>query len=192
MNTNMHMGKEIIYDVAYKMISKKANSNAIFQGISGLGGIAGRVVADAAVLLTHYEPLVNDIRKLYGRNSLSLKEISPVFNGLLKDLLKDIAVDKIVGKAVPVAGIYLNLLSARVLTWRIGLVALILSSRGEEFDRTNVSDVAKLVRFLTPQLNKLKFTKPDYETIKKVVCSVADNDVEVFEDKIQTALKVFD
>lgn len=192
MKANMYTGKEIIFDVAYKKIGSKATSNAIFQGAGGFTGLFGKFVIDAAVLITHYEPLINDIRKLYDRNSLSIKELSPVFGSLFKELIVDIAVDKMVGAAIPVAGVYFNFVSARLLTWRIGLVALILSSRGEEFAWINVSEIANLVRFLTPQQSKVKFTKPDYETIKKVVCSVADNEPEVFENKIQTALKAFE
>ncbi|MBR3975734.1 MAG: hypothetical protein IKJ88_07745 [Clostridia bacterium] len=192
MNTNVETKQELIYRDAYKKIEKKANSNAIFQGIGGIAGVFGKAVVDAAVLITHYEPLINDIRKLYGRSSLSIKELSPVFGSLFKELLVDIAMDKLVGAAIPVAGVYVNFISARILTWRIGLVALILSARGEDFSRINVVDVTKLVRLLTPQPNKLKFTKPDYGTIKKVVCSVSDNETDVFVDKIQAALKVFE
>lgn len=183
--------REGVFDVVYKMINSKANSNAFIQGISGIAGFPATIAVDAAVLFTHYEPMINDIRKLYGRSVLCGKDISPVLSGLFKEILVDIAVDKVLGH-VPVAGIYFNAISAKALTWRLGMLVTIISSRGEEFNKTNLSNIIKLIRYITPQTDMFKFTKPDYDMFKKIVFSVSDNEEDIFDNKIQTALKAFE
>ena len=182
---------EGVFDVVYKMINSKANSNAFIQGISGIAGFPATIAVDAAVLFTHYEPLINDIRKLYGRSILCGKDISPVLSGMFKEILMDIAVDKVLGH-VPVAGIYFNAISAKALTWRLGMLVAIISSRGEEFNKTNLSNIIKLIRYITPQTDMFKFTKPNYDMFKKIAFSVSDNEEDMFENKIQTALKAFE
>lgn len=191
MNNKTIDNREGVFDVVYKMINSKANSNAFIQGISGIAGFPATIAVDAAVLFTHYEPLINDIRKLYGRSLLCGKDISPVLSGMFKEILMDIAVDKVLGH-VPVAGIYFNAISAKALTWRLGMLVTIISSRGEEFNKTNLSNIIKLIRYITPQTDMFKFTKPDYDMFKKIVFSVSDNEEDIFDNKIQTALKAFE
>ncbi len=183
--------REGIFDVAYKMINSKSNSNAFIQGISGIAGFPATLAVDAGVVLTHYEPMINDIRKIYGRSVLDGKDIRAVLGGLFKEILLDLAVDKVLGH-VPVAGIYFNAISAKALTWRLGMLVTIVSSRGEDFTKTNLSDIMKLIRYVTPQTDMFKFTKPDYDMFKKIVFSVSENDADIFENKIQSALKVFE
>ena len=183
--------REGVFDVVYKMINSKANSNAFIQGISGIAGFPATIAVDAAVLFTHYEPMINDIRKLYGRSVLCGKDISPVLSGLFKEILLDIAVDKVLGY-IPVAGIYFNAISAKALTWRLGMLVTIISSRGEEFTQDNLSNVIKLIRNITPQTDMFKFTKPNYEAFKKIVFSISNDDMTTFEDKLKTALEAFE
>lgn len=185
------MREEQIFDVIYKMINSKANSNAFIQGISGAVGFPLTVAIDATVILTHYEPLINDIRRLYGRKPLDSKNFSSMFGSLFKEILVDIAIDKVMGH-VPVAGVYFNAISAKALTWRLGMLITIISSRGEEINKVNLSNIVKLIRYITPQTDMFKFLKPDYEMFKKIVFSVSDNEDKAFEDKIQTALKAFE
>lgn len=183
--------EEKIFDMVYKLINSKANSNSFIQGVSGVFGFPATLVVDCAVLQTHYEPMINGIRDLYGRSRITAADASLVFGSLIKEILVDLAVDKFIGN-IPVAGIYFNVLSAKALTWRLGMLTAVISSRGEDFTKSNLSDVIKLIRNVTPQTNILKFTKPDYNTFKKIVLSVSDNEVAVFDYKIQTALKAFE
>lgn len=183
--------QEGIFDVIYEMINAKANSNAFLQGVTGIVGFPATIAVDAAVVVTHYEPLINNIRRLYGRSVLSKKDITPILGGLLKEILVDLAVDKVMGH-IPVAGVYFNAISAKALTWRLGMLVTIVSSRGEDFTKGNLSEVVKLIRYITPQTDMFKFAKPDYEMFKKIVFSVYDNESEIFENKIKTALKAFE
>lgn len=183
--------KENVFNLVYKIINGKANSNVFLQGISGAFGFPVTVAVDSVVILTHYLPMINDIRQIYGRNKLSADDIRPVLGAFSKEILVDIVVDKFMGN-VPVAGVYFNAISAKAFTWRLGMVLAIISSRGEEITYKNISNVIKLVRLITPQTDMFKFTKPDYEAFKKIVLSVNDNDITIFETKIETALKAFE
>lgn len=191
MNTNAQTKDEAIFDVIYRMINGKANSNAFIQGVTGITGFPSTLVVDGIVILTHYEPLINDIRKLYGRSEVSAKDLTPIMGSLIKEILVDVAVDKVMGH-VPVAGIYFNAVSAKALTWRLGMLATIISARGEDFTKTNLSNIIKLIRYITPQSDMFKFRKPDYEMFKKITFSVTDNDVTTFDDKVLNALKAFE
>ncbi len=182
---------DAVFDVTYKLINNKAKSNAFIQGISGIAGFPSTLAVDCVVLLTHYEPMINEIRMLYGRHKITASDIPAVFGSLIKEILIDLAVDKFIGN-IPVAGIYFNAISAKALTWRLGMLTAVVSSRGEDFKKANLSEVIKLIRNVTPQTNILKFTKPDYETFKKIVISVSDNEAAVFNNKIQIALKAFE
>ena len=177
--------------MVYKKVSQKAASNTFIQSISGIVGFPATILVDGLVILTHYEPMINDIRDIYGRTKVSSKDFAPIANNLLKEILVDIAIDKFMGH-IPVAGIYFNAISAQALTWRLGMVTAILSARGDRIDSQSVADVVRLVRCLTPQTDMFKFKKPDYETFKKIVLSVDGNDPPTFNNKVQTALKAFE
>lgn len=180
-----------IYDIVYKTIKSKANSNAFIQSISGMVGFPSTLVVDGVVIFTHYEPMINDIRKLYGRSEISAKELSPMMGSIVKEILLDFAMDKVLGH-VPVAGAYFNAVSAKALTWRLGMLTAVISSRGEEFTKANISNTIKLIRYITPINEILKFKKPDYEVFRKIVLSVSGDEECEFDRKIQTALKSFE
>ena len=183
--------KEAVFDIVYKMIKTKANSNAFIQAVSGVVGFPSTLAVDGLVILTHYEPMINDIRRIYGRTPVSVKEFLPVFRSMLKEILLDFAVDKVLGH-IPIAGVYFNAISAKALTWRLGMLVAVVSSKGEEFTKENLGNLVRLIRYITPQTDVFKFTTPDYEMFRKIVLSVADNEAEVFENKIQTALRAFE
>lgn len=185
------LAEEKVFDMVYKNVGKAANSNAFMQSLSGLVGAPATLAIDALAIFTHYEPMINDIRTLYGREPVSAKDFTPLAGSLLKEIIVDIAVDKVMG-SIPVAGVYFNAISAKALTWRLGMITAILSSRGSEINRDVVSDVVKLVRNLTPQNDMFKFTTPDYETFKKIILSVNGDDLDTFNGKVQTALKAFE
>ncbi len=191
MNTSAKTSNDGTFSLVYKMIKSKANSNAFIQGVTGFAGFPATLVVDGIVIFTHYEPLINDIRKVYGRNKISAKDLSPMMSSLVKDLLLDIAVDKVLGH-IPVAGAYFNAVSAKALTWRFGMLVAIISSRGEEFNRENISSVIKLIRYITPLNELLKFKKPDYDVFKRIATSVSGIEMSEFDNKIRTALSAFE
>ena len=191
MNITNNTKEEATFNVIYKMINSKANSNAFIQGVTGITGFPTTLVVDGIVIFTHYEPLINDIRKLYGRSEISAKDLSPMMGSLVKELLFDVVVDKVLGH-VPVAGAYFNAVSAKALTWRLGMLVTVLSSRGEKFNKESISSIIKLIRYITPLNELLKFKKPDYEVFKKITISVSSNELSEFEDKIKNALRAFE
>lgn len=180
-----------ITDIVYKTIKGKANSNAFLQGVTGITGFPSNLVVDGIAIFTHYKPLINDIRKLYGRSEISAKELSPMMGSLVKELLFDVVADKVLG-SVPVAGVYFNAVSAKALTWRLGMLVTIISSRGEEFNKENISSVIKLIRYVTPINELLKLKKPDYDVFRRIATSVSDIEMSEFDNKVQTALKAFE
>lgn len=188
---NLNISEETIFNIAYKTIKSKANSNAFLQGVTGITGFPSNLVVDGIAIFTHYKPLINDIRKLYGRSEISAKELSPMMGSLVKELLFDVVADKVFG-SVPVAGVYFNAVSAKALTWRLGMLVTIISSRGEEFNKENISSVIKLIRYITPLNELLKLKKPDYDVFKRIATSVSGNEMSEFDNKVQTALKAFE
>lgn len=189
--TQNNIVQEKIFDTVYKTIENTANSNSFIQAISGLAGFPTTIAIDGVVIFTHYEPLINEIRAFYGRTKLDKTTVMPVIKSLLKEIFLDIAVDKFLGQ-VPVAGVYFNAICAKALTWRLGMLFTIVSSRGEEINYDNLSDVIKLVRAVNPQADMFKFIRPDYDIFKKIVLSVDGNDFNVYDEKIKKALAAFD
>lgn len=189
--TKTSQNKEHLFEQAYSKITGKANSNAFLQGISGIAGFPATLAIDGVVIFTHYEPLINEIRELYGRNKIEKNAVMPVLGSIFKEVLLDITLDKLLGQ-IPIAGIYFNAICAKALTWRLGMLFTIVSSRGEEINYKNLSKVIKLVRLITPQSDMFQFAKPSYEQFKKITLSVEDNDFEIYDDKIDNALKAFD
>jgi len=179
------------FSVVYKLINSKANSNAFIQGVSGIAGFPATVAVDGIVIFTHYEPMINDIRKVYGRREISAKDLAPMMGSFIKEILADVAVDKFLGH-IPVAGAYFNAVAAKALTWRLGMLVTIISSRGEEFNKENISSVIKLIRYVTPLNELLKLKKPDYDVFKRIATSVSGNEISEFDNKVQTALKAFE
>ena len=114
-----------------------------------------------------------------------------MMGSLVKELLFDVVADKVLG-SVPVAGVYFNAVSAKALTWRLGMLVTILFSRGEEFNKENISSVIKLIRYVTPLNELLKLKKPDYDVFKRIATSVSGNEISEFDNKVQTALKAFE
>ena len=182
---------EYVFDAAYRSIRSKAASNAFIQGVTGIAGFPSNLIVDGVVIFTHYEPMINDIRKIYNRSEITSKELSPLMKGIVKELLFDIAADKIFG-SIPIAGAYFNAVSAKALTWRLGMLVTILSARDEEFNKENISDDIKLVRSITPTNDLLKLKKPDYDVFKKIVISANNNEKSETDKKKKTILMIFD
>lgn len=176
----MSMAERMRARKAYEIINAKANSNATLQGLSGVFGFPFTLLADGAVIFTHYGTMLNAIRNLYERAPVSEAAITSIVKGISKELLFDVVADKALGH-VPVFGIYFNAICAKTMTWRLGTLFAILSARGEAIDDYEVKDVVKLIRMAFPQTDAFKFQQPTYPTFEKLVTSVAEDNVEQFE-----------
>jgi len=183
--------EKILAKKAYEIINEKASSNIVIQGLSGVLGFPFTIMADGAVVFTHYGTMLNEIRSLYGRTPVSEAVLSSIIKGISSELIFDIVADKFLGQ-MPLVGIYFNAICAKTMTWRLGILFTMLSARGERIDDYTVEDTTKLIRLVFPQTDAFKFQQPTYPTFEKLIVSVSDNTVDQFTYKITKALDVFD
>lgn len=175
---------------AYQIIDSKASSNMVLQGLSGVMGFPFTLMADAAVLFTHYGKMLNEIRDLYGREPVNESVISDIISGISNELLFDIVADKFLGN-IPLIGIYFNSICAKTMTWRLGILFTMLAARGEEINSSAVANTTRLIRQVFPQTDAFSFKQPSYSQFEKMVVSVTDNSEAQFNEKIAKALDVF-
>jgi hypothetical protein len=176
---------------AYNEIQSKASSNMLVQGVSAIIGGPVTMGVDVAVIGTHYVPMFNQIRSIYGRGPLDNGVVAPIIKNILSECLFDIAFDKVLGH-IPILGIYTNVMCAKTLTWRLGILFAMLSSRGDAIDSDIVRDCMFVIRNMFPQSNAYKLPQPDMPTFLKMVVSVHNNSPEEFERKIHKAKGAFD
>lgn len=187
----MSKSDNLLAKKAYEIINEKAGSNIAIQGLSGVLGFPFTILADGAVIFTHYGTMLNEIRSLYGRTPVSEAVVSSIVKGISSELIFDVVADKVLGN-VPLIGIYFNAICAKTMTWRLGILFTMLSARGEVIDDYTVQDTTKLIRLVFPQTDAFKFQQPTYPTFEKLVTSVSGNSMEQFNNKITKALDVFD
>ena len=172
----------------YEVIEKKAGSNETMQAISALFGFPFTLVTDAAVIFTHYGPMVNEIRGIYGRKPVSKETLFPVIKGASSEILSDLIFDKLIGQ-IPVVGIASNIMCAKAMTWRVGLLFAILSARGEDITNESVAKTCRLIRTLFPQRNTFAFRKPSIVIVEKLLNTVEGEDIPGFEEKVERILE---
>lgn len=172
----------------YELINKKAGSNETMQGISGIMGFPFTLMADAAVIFTHYGPMVNEIRTMYGRTSVSKNSLFPVIKGASTEIFSDLVLDKFIGQ-IPLVGIASNIMCAKAMTWRIGLLFAMLAARGEEVTDETVRKTCILIRSLFPQKNTFAFKKPSVVVVEKLLNAVEDNELGDYEAKVEKILE---
>ena len=171
----------------YDIIDKKVGSNVAMQGLSGLAGFPFTVITDVAVLFSHYGPMLNEIRVVYGRSPITKTAFGPVLNGCKRELLTDMVLDKIVGN-IPLIGLPANMICAKAMTWRLGILFGMLAARGEDINQQNVANAVQLIRKLFPQKNSLMFQKPSAGTVEKLLKTVDGDSVETFDQKVNYIL----
>lgn len=171
----------------YDLIQSKANSNQLMQGISGALGFPFTLVVDAGVIFTHYGPMLNDIRKIFGRDSISGEVVTPVLKGCTSEILADLVFDKVIGQ-IPLIGIGANIMCAKTMTWRLGLIFAMLSARGEEISVDSVRNTTKAIRQMFPQRNMFSFKAPSIATVNALLNAFTDISIENFDSKVDQIL----
>ena len=111
----MLSAEQMLSKKAYEIINEKASSNIAIQGLSGVLGFPFTLLADGAVIFTHYGTMLNEIRTLYGRTPVSEAVVSTIVKGISSELIFDIVADKFLGQ-VPLVGIYFNAICAKTMT----------------------------------------------------------------------------
>lgn len=172
---------------AYSIIENNANSTMLIEGLSGFFGFPWTILADGAIVFTHYAPMVNNIRKIYGRKALQEDSFVSLVKSLQDDILADLLLDHLAGQ-IPLVGVYFNLICAKAMTWRIGLLIALVSARGEQLDYESMHDAMNLIRKLSPQSGIFRFYQPIFLEFLVVERSVRDKSVNYYKKVVATAL----
>ena len=83
---------------------------------------------------------------------------------------------------IPVIGFGANIICAKAMNWRLGILFAMLSSRGEEIDVENVQKAVKLIREVFPQKSSLRFEKPSRNDVHILLRKVANETVASFNE----------
>ncbi|MDR1215409.1 MAG: hypothetical protein LBK25_01880 [Treponema sp.] len=172
---------------AYAIIRDTAGSNSFIQALTGFAGFPFNLIVDGVVLFTHYGAMINKIRLVYNQDPVTQDEMSAVIKQISKEILFDIIIDKALG-SIPIIGIYPNMICAKYMTWRVGILFTMLSSRGGDISKVDAEKTIKLIRMVFPQSEALKFTTPDYKSYEKLVISVTGASIPDFDEKVNKAL----
>lgn len=180
-----------LHNTAYELIEEKSISNIFIQGAGGLLGTVMTLGADIYAFKI-YSELWDEIRDLYGHEPFKAEEVSSIIPKLGEEIISDIALDKVLGY-IPVIGIFTNAICAKTMTWRLGILFSLLSSRGSELpeDKEIISAVC-LIREIYPHKDMLTFSTPDRNSVLKILSGVENETVQSFEDKVNDALSAFD
>ena len=172
---------------AYDIIDRKASSNVLIQGLSGIAGVPFTLFADVGTVFSHYGPMFNEIRAVYGHAPVDGSAISAFLSGCKQELVSDVVVDKVLGN-IPLIGLPANMIAAKSMTWRTGIVVGMLSARGEEINPENVKKATLPVRQMFPQRESLSFRKPTCKVVCKLPEAVEELSVEEMDDRVSKAL----
>lgn len=173
----------------YQLISDRANNNAMIQGFSGFFGAVVTLAVDAGSVPLIYLKMWNDIRQIYGHNPIGNDAGLNVLSSILPEVLTDVLFDKVLGN-VPVIGVYFNAICAKQMTWRLGTLFSMLSSRGSDVLAADCQKTMQMIRHMFPQRDMFVFATPDYHNFIDLVDGVKDNPVEEFNQKINQALMI--
>lgn len=171
----------------YDIISKKAGSNILMQGFTGWVGFPFTLFADTAVFFTHYGPMLNEIRGVYGQTPMNSEYIAPIIKGCKDEVISDIVLDKVIGN-IPIIGLPANMIAAKAMTWRLGILFGMLAARGEDINQHNVENAIVLIRNVFPQKESYFFRKPSVENVEKLIRSVEGDTFEAFDTKVSRIL----
>lgn len=171
----------------YDIISKKAASNIFMQALTGWVGFPFTLFADAAVFFTHYGPMLNEIRAVYERRPITMDYLWPIIKGCKDEVVSDIVIDKVIGN-IPIIGFPANMIAAKAMTWRLGILFGMLASRGEEINQENVEHAIVLIRNIFPQKDSILFRKPSVTNVENLIRAVEGDTFATFDDKVSQIL----
>lgn len=77
------------------------------------------------------------------------------------------------------------------MTWRLGTLFTLLASRGDDISSVKCKEAMMLIRYMFPQKDMFSFTTPDHDKFIQVVESVKDTSADRFNDKDDSALRIF-
>ncbi len=152
----------------YKLIEEKANSNSLIQGLTGLVGFPFTLIADGATVFTHYGAMLNEIRALKGYGPVTADVVKPILTSISSEILFDLVADKVLGQ-IPLIGIYFNVICAKTMTWRLGILFAMLAKRGDGLSGVEMTALARKIRTRFPQSDAIAFKQPDYNVFETLM-----------------------
>lgn len=155
----------------YRIIEEKADSNSLIQGLTGIVGFPLTLIADGAVVFTHYGAMINEIRGLCGFAPVTVDILEPIVKSISGEILFDLVTDKVLGQ-IPVIGIYFNAICAKTMTWRLGILFAMLAGRGEGMEESDMKEIARRIRSVFPQSDAMRFKQPDYPAFERLIVGV--------------------
>jgi hypothetical protein len=176
-------------EAAYNLIARSANENATIQGACGLFGTVFSIGADVFAI-AKYSAMWNNIRVLYGHDEFEINQVKSIIPKIGKEIISDIVFDKVLGY-VPVIGIATNIMCAKSMSWRLGILFAMLSSRGSDMPEDSIIKAVKLIREMYPQRDMFSFTTPDKISVIRMIENISNNSVEEFDQKVCKALAAF-
>lgn len=188
--SDQQLSKEKKAKEVYTLISNTANQNTVIQGLGGILGTFTSVGADIYALKIYYG-LWNSIREMYGYPEITSADVETIVTKIGKELVYDIAFDKVIGY-IPLIGIATNIMCAKTLTWRLGILFGMLSARGSEVPDDSVNECVKLIRHIYPQNDMFTFKTPEEESVIQLITNVHGNTLVQFHKKVTMALEVME
>jgi len=155
----------------YKIIEKNAESNTIIQGVASIAGFPYTLVANGTVLITHYRPMLNEIRALNGMPPVDVDMLKPMISSILKGMMRDLLADQVLG-FIPFAGAHFNAICARAMTWRMGILFAMLTAKNENIATASTEELANQIRETFPQKDLMTFLKPEYAIYERLITEV--------------------
>lgn len=176
------------FSKAYDIICEKEKANMVAQGLSGIAGFPWTLVVDAGVIPTLYIPLYNQLRLNFARTSDQADRIADLLLEIAPEILSDIVFDKIAGQ-IPLIGTFFNVLCAKNMTWRLGILFTMLAARGEEIHSEKVRESMTLIRASFPQKNFWRFTRPSLGQFELLCAQFQDIDQAEYNARIDERLR---
>ena len=111
----------------------------------------------------------------------------PIIKGCKDEVVSDIVIDKVIGN-IPIIGFPANMIAAKAMTWRLGILFGMLASRGEEINQENVEHAIVLIRNIFPQKDSILFRKPSVTNVENLIRAVEGDTFATFDDKVSQIL----
>ena len=176
---------------AYNIIDSTAKSNATVEALGSFFGLGTNLLIDAATIGTHYIPMLNKIRALFGKAPWTMQSFGPVLKVIANDLMFDFVFDKLLG-SIPIAGTYFNYICAKSMIFRVGMLCAMTSCLNEDItDIETFRNTSILIREIFPQKSAFKFASPDYGKFEQLMLSIINNSVKSYEEKVERAMEAF-
>lgn len=169
-------------ELVYSLIQSKAGSDQFMKGLSAIAGFPFTLLTDAGTVFSLYTPMLEQIRAVYGRSSpppgvaRSLLEVDQC------ECLSDLAAN-IIFRQIPLIGMPVGVVYAKVMTWRLGILFAMLAAKGDDFTTENAKNALHVIHALFLRKGEAVFLTPSEDAVKKLLKEVQDCGTQDFDAK---------